>query len=208
VMATVSARAASLGSVGHVGATSWTRLPRQLRGNQASVRRSGVGPVKTRISSTTTNACHRCVANGVLFAALGPRPRRATDHRCATAEVHNKASPKGDASTRADRTEEEGAMTTNTSEKKNQIEKPPDDDDSVPTRAALALIRFYRTQISPFTPPSCRFVPTCSGYAIESFKRFGPGKGFALTVWRILRWYAASYFPNQEASLFYLQRAV
>jgi hypothetical protein len=126
VMATVSVRAASLGSVGHVGATSWTRLPRQLRGNQASVRRSGVGPVTTRISSTTTNACHRCVANGVLFAAPGPRPRRATDHRCATAKVHNKASPKGDASTRADRTEEEGAMTTNTSEKKNQIEKRPE----------------------------------------------------------------------------------
>lgn len=89
-------------------------------------------------------------------------------------------------------------MTTNTSEKKNQIEKPPDDDDSVPTRAALTLIRFYRTQISPFTPPSCRFVPTCSGYAIESFKRFGPGKGFALTVWRILRcnpWGGVGYDP-------------
>ncbi|EEH53371.1 uncharacterized protein MICPUCDRAFT_9776, partial [Micromonas pusilla CCMP1545] len=55
------------------------------------------------------------------------------------------------------------------------------------TRVALALIRFYRTQISPLTPPSCRFVPTCSSYAVSAYKKYGPWRGFALTAWRILR---------------------
>ncbi|MGB4671477.1 MAG: membrane protein insertion efficiency factor YidD, partial [Bacteroidaceae bacterium] len=35
-------------------------------------------------------------------------------------------------------------------------------------------IRFYRKFISPFTLPSCRFVPTCSEYAIEAIKKHGP----------------------------------
>lgn len=52
---------------------------------------------------------------------------------------------------------------------------------------ALALIRFYRTQISPLTPPACRFVPTCSQYAMDAFRTFGAGKGAALTLWRLAR---------------------
>ena len=42
----------------------------------------------------------------------------------------------------------------------------------------LLVIAFYRTCISPFTPPSCRFTPTCSQYAMEAFKKYGPFKGF------------------------------
>ncbi|MCP3031303.1 membrane protein insertion efficiency factor YidD [Halobacillus sp. A1] len=49
----------------------------------------------------------------------------------------------------------------------------------------IALISFYRKWISPMTPPSCRFQPTCSEYGIESFKRFGFLKGSFLTVKRI-----------------------
>ena len=52
---------------------------------------------------------------------------------------------------------------------------------------ALALIRFYRTQISPLTPPACRFVPTCSQYAMDAFRTFGAGKGSLLTFWRLAR---------------------
>ena len=51
----------------------------------------------------------------------------------------------------------------------------------------LWLIRFYRRRISPCTPPSCRFYPTCSVYAIRAIERFGAGKGTILAVWRILR---------------------
>ena len=48
-------------------------------------------------------------------------------------------------------------------------------------------IKFYRRVISPMTPPSCRFTPTCSQYAIEAFSRFGTLCGGLLAAWRILR---------------------
>ena len=54
-------------------------------------------------------------------------------------------------------------------------------------RLLLAVIHFYQRAISAHTPPSCRFVPTCSAYAIEATERFGAFKGTALAVWRILR---------------------
>ena len=48
-------------------------------------------------------------------------------------------------------------------------------------------IRFYRAFISPLTPPSCRFTPTCSQYAIEAITKHGPFKGTWLAVKRVLR---------------------
>lgn len=54
-------------------------------------------------------------------------------------------------------------------------------------RLFVALIRFYQRTISPKHPPSCRFVPTCSAYAIEAIERFGALRGGALALWRILR---------------------
>ena len=51
----------------------------------------------------------------------------------------------------------------------------------------LFLIRFYRKNISPSRPPCCRFIPTCSTYALEAIEVHGALKGGALTVWRILR---------------------
>ena len=62
----------------------------------------------------------------------------------------------------------------------------------------VAPIRFYRAFISPLTPPSCRFTPTCSQYAIEALRKHGPFRGLALTVWRILRcnpWGGSGYDP-------------
>ncbi|MBO4391895.1 MAG: membrane protein insertion efficiency factor YidD [Clostridia bacterium] len=57
----------------------------------------------------------------------------------------------------------------------------------IPARTAIALIKIYRNNISPFTPPCCRFTPTCSEYAIEAFRIHGFIRGFFLTLWRILR---------------------
>lgn len=51
----------------------------------------------------------------------------------------------------------------------------------------IAPIRFYRYAISPLLPPSCRFTPTCSQYAIEAIQVHGPIKGLYLTVRRLLR---------------------
>ena len=54
-------------------------------------------------------------------------------------------------------------------------------------RLLLALIRWYRRDISPYTPPSCRFIPTCSAYALEAVEFHGALKGGALALWRIMR---------------------
>ncbi len=54
-------------------------------------------------------------------------------------------------------------------------------------RLLIALIRFYQRTISSRTPPSCRFTPTCSAYAIQAIERFGWFRGSGLALWRILR---------------------
>lgn len=54
-------------------------------------------------------------------------------------------------------------------------------------RILLALIRFYRWAISPYRPPSCRFIPTCSVYAVEAIEKYGAVKGGWLAFKRILR---------------------
>ncbi|MBO7067963.1 MAG: membrane protein insertion efficiency factor YidD [Bacteroidaceae bacterium] len=59
-------------------------------------------------------------------------------------------------------------------------------------------IRFYQKFISPLSPPSCRFTPTCSQYAIEALRKHGPFKGTYLAVRRILRchpWGGHGYDP-------------
>ena len=54
-------------------------------------------------------------------------------------------------------------------------------------RFFVALIRGYQKYISPLIPPSCRFQPTCSQYAIEAIQKYGVFKGGAMAIWRILR---------------------
>jgi len=62
---------------------------------------------------------------------------------------------------------------------------------SVCKRAAalplIAVVKFYQLCISPFTPPSCRFTPTCSQYAVEALRKYGPVKGGWLTLKRLAR---------------------
>ena len=52
---------------------------------------------------------------------------------------------------------------------------------------ALFLLRFYKRRISPLFPPACRFVPTCSEYAIEAFERKPFFTALGLTVVRIAK---------------------
>ena len=62
----------------------------------------------------------------------------------------------------------------------------------------ILLVRFYQLGISPLKPPSCRFTPTCSQYAIEALRKHGPVKGLYLTVRRLLRchpWGGSGYDP-------------
>lgn len=54
-------------------------------------------------------------------------------------------------------------------------------------RVMIALIRGYKKYISPLLPPSCRFTPTCSEYAMEAIQKHGAWKGGLFAIWRILR---------------------
>lgn len=66
------------------------------------------------------------------------------------------------------------------------------------TQLLLSLIRFYQCSISPLFPSSCRYTPTCSQYAIEALKKYGPLKGSYLVLKRILRcnpWGGSGYDP-------------
>lgn len=51
----------------------------------------------------------------------------------------------------------------------------------------LLLIRFYRGFLSPLKPPSCRYIPTCSEYAMIAVEKYGAAKGSFLAIKRILR---------------------
>lgn len=51
----------------------------------------------------------------------------------------------------------------------------------------LLIIKFYRNWISPLFPPSCRYIPTCSQYALEAIEKYGALRGGWLAVRRICR---------------------
>jgi len=58
---------------------------------------------------------------------------------------------------------------------------------AAPKIVLLWLLRGYKRVLSPLFLPSCRYVPTCSEYAIEAIERFGAARGSAVAIWRLLR---------------------
>lgn len=65
----------------------------------------------------------------------------------------------------------------------------------------IFLIRFYQVAISPFTPATCRFSPTCSSYSLEALQKHGVFKGTWLAIKRISRchpWGGSGYDPVPE----------
>lgn len=69
-------------------------------------------------------------------------------------------------------------------------------------RLLLTVIGFYRRVISPYTPASCRYLPTCSAYAEEAVRRYGAGRGGWLALRRLLRchpWGGSGYDPVPES---------
>ena len=62
----------------------------------------------------------------------------------------------------------------------------------------ILLVNFYKYAISPLKPPTCRYTPTCSDYAIQAVKKYGPIKGTYYSVKRILScnpWGGSGYDP-------------
>ena len=65
----------------------------------------------------------------------------------------------------------------------------------------VKMIRFYQLFISPLTPSSCRFYPTCSHYAVEAVTKHGVVRGGWMSVKRISRcgpWHPGGYDPMQK----------
>ncbi|XP_056172273.1 UPF0161 protein At3g09310 isoform X2 [Syzygium oleosum] len=64
---------------------------------------------------------------------------------------------------------------------------PETEANSLGVKAALGMLRFYKREISPILPNSCRYVPTCSEYSMAAYKKYGVVKGTVLTAWRLCR---------------------
>jgi len=58
---------------------------------------------------------------------------------------------------------------------------------NVPKLVVLQLLRAYKWAISPMFLPACRYVPTCSEYAMEAVERYGVARGSLMAAWRLLR---------------------
>ena len=54
-------------------------------------------------------------------------------------------------------------------------------------RILIALIKFYRKNISPLRRSKCPYIPTCSTYGLEAVEKYGALKGGLLAAWRIIR---------------------
>jgi putative membrane protein insertion efficiency factor len=54
-------------------------------------------------------------------------------------------------------------------------------------RVLIAVVRLYKTYVSPFLPSACRFQPTCSEYATEALEKHGSLRGTGLAIYRLLR---------------------
>jgi uncharacterized protein len=59
--------------------------------------------------------------------------------------------------------------------------------DSPATWPLLLIVWFHRRVISRFTPPTCRFTPSCSRYALDALRRYGALRGGWLAMWRVFR---------------------
>ena len=63
----------------------------------------------------------------------------------------------------------------------------------------LALIRFYRVNISPNRPNCCRFIPSCSAYALEAVEKYGAIKGGWLTLKRLSKCHPCHFRKRGKA---------
>ncbi|MCF6349048.1 MAG: membrane protein insertion efficiency factor YidD [Flavobacteriaceae bacterium] len=66
----------------------------------------------------------------------------------------------------------------------------------------ILLVRFYQVAISPYTPSSCRYTPTCSHYTVEALQKHGLFKGGWLAIKRIFSchpWGGKGYDPIPES---------
>jgi uncharacterized protein len=76
--------------------------------------------------------------------------------------------------------------------------------------AALTFLRAYQWLISPLLPPACRYVPSCSEYALEAVARYGALRGAGMAIWRVLRcnpFVAGGYDPVVKSETYEVEPA-
>ena len=72
---------------------------------------------------------------------------------------------------------------------------------AIGARIVVGMIKAYRAMVSSWTPPRCRFYPTCSQYMIQAVERFGAVRGVVMGIRRICRchpWNDGGYDPLPE----------
>lgn len=77
-------------------------------------------------------------------------------------------------------------------------------------KLALAPIRLYQRVVSPLMPRRCKYHPSCSQYAVDAVRRYGPWRGSVLAGWRLLRCNPLSdggIDPVEAQRIFHLRRA-
>ena len=77
---------------------------------------------------------------------------------------------------------------------------------AAPVRALVYVVQLYRNMISPLRPPSCRFTPTCSEYAVEALQEYGIFRGSWLAIARLAKcgpWHRGGWdpIPDRTATL-------
>jgi putative membrane protein insertion efficiency factor len=69
----------------------------------------------------------------------------------------------------------------------------------------LAPIRVYQRFVSPLFPRRCKYLPTCSDYAVQAVREYGAWRGLVLAGWRLLRcnpWSHGGYDPVSDQTVF------
>ncbi len=78
----------------------------------------------------------------------------------------------------------------------NEVRRP-----GLAARTVITIVDLYRHLVSPLRLPSCRFMPTCSQYAVEALTTFGLWRGGWLTLLRLARcgpWHSGGWDPIPE----------
>lgn len=124
---------------------------------------------KERIHGVPTNPPTRITLprSAVTCETLAPFPRKSQSIRSSSSSDHQTK-------------EEEEEESSEISIQDEEVRDPG-------VKAALSMLKFYKREISPLLPSSCRYVPTCSEYSMEAYKKYGVAKGTILTAWRLCR---------------------
>ena len=141
--------------------------------------------------------CSRCVFNhhhhrmGGVFAGVSSSSS-SFNSSLASSSGRNEDDDSGEKKEEEEEEEEEEGNISSSSSSSSDSDKSSKEENKkqekdILVQLSLSLIDFYRNELSPFMPKSCRFIPSCSNYAFEAYTKYGAGKGFILTAWRIAR---------------------